>query len=201
MKTALSIFLLVLFNIGATLTLFFVVRVFAAPFSPKVRAQIERHPRLHLLWFGLVAVFVAAVFILPGMIEKSHRKARLRQLRESTAQQVQAAGGWEALRRECVRFAAEHQPEHRRFWRGRGEVTNQWPIINSLAPFWVDAYPSNALNKGEVVSLSWGSRRTGRFTLVVTSSDTLELPTDLFVPASGQVRCLTNGVFEVTRGY
>lgn len=196
-----------MFNLGAMLTLFLVVRVCAAPFSPKVRGQIERHPRLHLLWFGLVAVFVAAVFILPGMIKKSERKARLQQRRESMWQQVQAAGGWEALRAECVRFAAEHQPEHSRGWRDLGEGTNQWPIISSLNPLWLDVSPSDPGDTNVAIILRWLSRRSRYslvgFSLVVTSSDALELPSKLgfSVPASGQVRCLTNGVFEVVDDY
>src|SRR5580765_2471508 len=89
--------------------LLFFVRLLCAPFSEKIREQMSRHRVLHWVW-GCCALFTAFVwFVLfnpsawpPTWWERRAQRSRV-------VQRVQSAGGWQALRRDCISFAQTNE--------------------------------------------------------------------------------------------
>lgn len=105
-------------------SLAFVVRFFCAPFSSTIREQVNRHRRLHLIW-GALAVTTA--FILFPVLNPAawpprwwEREGQRKQVRG----RVQVAGGWEALRRDCVLLVRTNESLYWSRW-----FTNDRPVL------------------------------------------------------------------------
>ena len=88
--------------------LMLIVRLAIAPFSSKVSGEMRRHPVIHVIWggiaFGSVLIFSGIVnpAAWPSVsVERKEQRAKL-------ADRVHAAGGWDAIRRDCVRFAEQN---------------------------------------------------------------------------------------------
>lgn len=96
------------FSVCPIAALLFIVRLVIAPFSSKVSGQMRRHPVIHAIWGGIAFVGVLIVLSIlnpkiwpPASVERREQRAKL-------LERVQAAGGWDAIRRACVSFAEQN---------------------------------------------------------------------------------------------
>jgi hypothetical protein len=80
----------------------FFVRFLLGPFSPKIWEQMRKHPILHVIW-GLFAVlsfyFIFVYTGPPAWVERIDQRKRLQE-------RVNAAGGWDMVRRDCALFVS-----------------------------------------------------------------------------------------------
>jgi len=92
----------------------FLARLCSATFSEKAAQRIKSHPILHGFWAlpGIFSVLVLLLFFDPMLfnIWPPHW-LELKRQRETVQERVQAAGGWEKLRQDCVTFANTNQNE------------------------------------------------------------------------------------------
>lgn len=86
----------------------FIVRLVVALFSSKVSEQMRRHPVIHAIWgcFAFGGGLIVLSLLNPEMwppvsVERREQRAKV-------MERVQAAGGWDAIRRDCVRFAEQN---------------------------------------------------------------------------------------------
>ena len=90
------------------------------------------------------------------------------------------------------------------YWRleKNTELTNSFPLISKLNPYWVQ-FQKNATNEGyvfvEVFFTQWGGGRgcTRYYDLVLTPTNHDELPSS-FVRGGDKLLKLTNSVYEIT---
>jgi hypothetical protein len=90
--------LLFLFTLLVGLT--FLVRILLGPFSPRIFEQIRKHPILHAAWGFLAVSGFYFFFVLipcgpPDWVDRIGQ-------RKTLGERVRAAGGWEAVRRDCA---------------------------------------------------------------------------------------------------
>jgi hypothetical protein len=85
----------------------------------------------------LLGIFVVSIFISwfmtwwpPISVERHSQRAQL-------AERVQAAGGWDAVRRDCISFAEQHTDGFLSQWRD----TNLPPAILGLRPLTLEYQP------------------------------------------------------------
>ncbi len=88
--------------------LFFIVRLVVALFSSKVSEQMRRHPVIHAIWgcFAFGGGLIVLGLLNPEMwppvsVERREQRAKV-------MERVQTAGGWDAIRRDCVRLAEQN---------------------------------------------------------------------------------------------
>lgn len=103
-----SFLLLLAFMVCPLAALLFVIRLVVAPFSPKVSEQMRNHRVIHTILggFAFVGVLVFLGILAPTMwpplsVERREQRAKV-------MERVQAAGGWDAIRRDCVILAAQN---------------------------------------------------------------------------------------------
>jgi hypothetical protein len=82
----------------------FLARILVAPFSEKVFSQMRRHPVAHLVWglFCVCGFCFLYILVFNGPPDWWDR----RQQRKVVYERVQAAGGWNAIRRDCELLAS-----------------------------------------------------------------------------------------------
>jgi hypothetical protein len=98
---------LLVFVIG----LAFIARMACAIFSEKARQRVKRSPILHALW-SISGIF-AVLFLMDPFFANiwPPHWLELKRQREIVRERVQAAGGWEKLRQDCITFANTNQNE------------------------------------------------------------------------------------------
>jgi hypothetical protein len=132
----------------------FIVRLIVALFSAKVSEEMRRHPVTHIIWgfFAFVGVLVFLGVLDPAMWPP--RSVERREQRAKVMERVQAAGGWDAIRRGCVSLAEQNANGFYSHYRD----TNGLPAaIVALKPMMVEHVPPN----GCVCIRIFGMHRTG----------------------------------------
>jgi hypothetical protein len=122
-------------------------------------------PRLLLLtaiaaltFFVIIPAFL--IWWPPASVERHSQRAKL-------AERVQAAGGWEAVRRDCIAFAAQNTNGFYSHWRD----TNLPPAILALKPMIVEYAPKVGCVSMRVFGInSTGGHSTPYFGLEVVTS-------------------------------
>jgi hypothetical protein len=134
--------LVALFYIPIFLAIALGVRVVFALVSPDSRRSLRQHPILHLVWF----LAIPACFLLYGVSFSAylHRSpwfywSERREQRQQVLERVQSAGGWAALRRDCVSLARQH-PDDPFVWRPSEDLKSLPPTIAALKPKEVTYY-------------------------------------------------------------
>lgn len=130
--------------------------------SPSSRSSL---PRL-LLLIAIVAFtffFILPAFLVwwpPVFVERHSQRAKL-------AERVQAAGGWDAVRRDCIAFAAQNTNGFYSHWRD----TNFPPAILALKPMIVKYAPQDGCISMWIFGIhSTGGHSTPYFGLEVDTS-------------------------------
>jgi len=152
--------------------LLFIVRLVVAPFSTKVSGQMRRHPVIHILWgcFAFVGVFIVLGVLEPDLwppasVERREQRAKL-------MERVQAAGGWNSIRRGCISLDEENTGGFYSHFRH----TNGLPAaIVALKPMSVQYQPGCGCVRIKIFGMhSTGGHSTPYFGLEVdTSSNNL----------------------------
>jgi len=142
-----------LFMVCSLAALTFVVRLVCAPFSAKVSDEMRKHPVVHLVWGGFA--FVGVLMFL-GLLNPSawpRPSVERREQRRKVTERVEAAGGWDAIRRDCMILAEQHTNGFYSHWND----TNLPPAILALKPRTVEYHP----HYGRVSMRIFGNHSTG----------------------------------------
>ena len=87
--------------------------------------------------FVLLVIFIGSIFFSWFIDWWPPISVERRSQREQLAERVQAAGGWDAIRRHCIGFAEQHTNGFLSHWRD----TNLPPAILALKPLTVEYQP------------------------------------------------------------
>jgi hypothetical protein len=123
-------FLLIICPVAALL---FLARLVSAAISSKVSGQMQRHPIIHLIWgcFAIVGALVFTGTLDPGAWPPASIERRTQ--RQKVLDRVEGAGGWEALRRECIAFAETNEMIQWSRWHTNDSPALP-PILMALQP-------------------------------------------------------------------
>ncbi len=149
------------------LTLLLVVRLALAPFSQRISDQMRKHPAKHIIWgcFAFVGILVFLGVLNPSMWPP--RSVERRQQRQTLLERVRSAGGWDAVRRDCISIAEQHTNG---IWL-HGRDTNLPPAVAALKPLAVAYEPRHGCVRLKIFGLhSSGGRSTPYFGLEVDTS-------------------------------
>jgi hypothetical protein len=160
--------LLFAFFICPVAALLFIIRLVVAPFSAKVSEEMRRNPGFHLIW-GCFA-FVGVLFFL-GIVEPNMwppASVERREQRAKVIERVQAAGGWDAIRRGCIILAEQNTNGFYSHWHD----TNGLPTaIIALKPMLVEYVPPYGCVRIRIFGMhSTGGHSTPYFGLEVDTS-------------------------------
>jgi hypothetical protein len=171
-RIAMTIFMqsvyLLLFVFCPVAMVMFMVRLIVALVSPKVPEEMRKHPTIHMVWGGVA--FVGALVILgafspltwpPRFIERQEQRQRF-------MERVQAAGGWDAIRRGCASLAEQNTNG----FYGSFRDTNRLPAaIATLKPMIVEYHPQFGCVRMRIFGIhSTGGHSTPYFGLEVDTS-------------------------------
>ena len=193
--------------------LLFLVRLLCAPFSATIRLQMRQQRVFHWVWgcFALFASFLLFVLFNPEAWPPAWWERRTQ--RERILQRVQSAGGWEALRRDCILLAQTNEIIQWSRWH-----TNDAPVlppaIATLQPQQVYFFPPKLLGpqsnepRTPVVRIkifgmhSTGGHSTPYFGLEIVAASSNEDYTPKARPAvSGNghrnYRKVSEGIYEI----
>jgi hypothetical protein len=124
--------LYILHLIGPIVVFFGFIRLVSLLFSAKVQAQVDRYPRFHMVWGHCALLYVFLWLTIPLQYDW----LQLREHREKVYARVQAAGGWDALRRDCLALAEQPPPPANdqipNYFHYRGRDTNLPPALLAL---------------------------------------------------------------------
>lgn len=120
-------------------------------------------------------------------------------------QRVKAAGGWDALRRDCIALAEQYKDTG---FQSRWRETNGLPqSIIILKPIVVDSFPANGLNASLVSIRVFGANSTGGHSIpyfglmVVVGPDRERYRPDARTVASGNIHSsytkVADDIYEV----
>jgi hypothetical protein len=184
------------------LVLTFIARIIGAVYSPRSRQEIRTNPVRHFLWFLTIPLALYLSGVLGGPF-----RSKIAREREWALERVQLAGGWDAIKRDCLVLANEPNNADGFDWYQYGSASKWTPLPQAIA----------ALNP---IRVMWNSNEpvpivrihvVGRY-----NTDNAwpqywlwfvcrEMPKDFWprvtveVPRfTPQIRRLTNSVFEVT---
>jgi hypothetical protein len=203
----------ILFLILPFAALLFLARLLCSVFSPKIREQMRKYPTIHTIWaclaflgFLTITGFLNPFAWPPKFMERRTQRAEV-------MERVRSAGGWDALRHDCVLLARTNEFVH--WYRG---FTNDAPIlpptIAALKPREVEFVSPKFLSNGPeefripVVRIklfgmhATGGRSTPYFGLEVVISPSSEGYTPKARPAASgnghtNYRKVSEGVYEV----
>lgn len=134
-------------------------------------------------------IIVIVLFVLPGFSDWwPPAWVERRQQREELAQRIQAAGGWEAIRRDCILFAGQQTNYFFPYWRS----TNLPPAILALNPLVVQYVPQ----PNRIAMRIFGMHRTGGH-----SSPYLGLEVEVSTNSANGEQVAGNGNGGVTGNY
>ena len=122
--------------------------------------------------FGVAIGLFILVFILPScLMWWPPASVERREQRQKVAERVQAAGGWDAIRRDCVWLAEQYTNGFYSHW---GETNALPPAILALKPRTVEYSPADGRVSMRIFGIhSTGGHSTPYFGLeVVTSGKT-----------------------------
>ena len=145
-----------------------IIRLVVARFSKKVSEQIKKHPVVHIIWgiFALLGILVFFGILNPEMwppasVERREQRAKI-------MVRVQAAGGWDAIRRDCMTFAAQNTNGFYSHWRDTNGLP---PAIVTLKPMTVEYEPAYGCVCMRIFGMhSTGGHSTPYFGLEVDTS-------------------------------
>ncbi len=140
MQTALAI----LFVVCPLAALTFFVRLACAQFSNTVAEQVKKRPVIHGIWglFALGGIMMVVWVLNPGLWPPDWLERRSQ--RRLLAERVQAAGGWDAVKRDCASLVENHSTEPFSWFRGGS--TNPLPqALAALKPIEIRYYPPEML--------------------------------------------------------
>ncbi len=115
-----------------------VIRMIMALVSRASARQLRKHWKVHVLWFLTIP---AACLIFWPYIDNAwpplwwERQALLNEMQAK----VQSAGGWEALKKDCLAFAEQHKDESGSSWH-RNDTNGLPASIAALQPQRVEFY-------------------------------------------------------------
>jgi hypothetical protein len=168
MSTFISTLLVLAFLVCPIAALLFIVRLVVAPFSAKVSEEMCKHPVVHTIWgcLALVGVLVFLGVVDPAMWPP--KSVERRQQRAKVMERVQAAGGWDAIRRDCVTLAEQNTNGFYSHFRD----TNGLPAaLVALKPMMVEYAPPTGCVRIRMFGMhSTGGHSTPYFGLEVDTS-------------------------------
>jgi len=172
MNTFIPTLLVLAFLVCPIAALLFIVRLVVAPFSVKVKEEMRKHPVVHTIWGCLAFV---GVLIFMGVIDPAMwppRSVERRQQRAKVMERVQTAGGWDAIRRDCVTLAEQNTNGFFSHFRD----TNGLPAaIVALKPMMVEYVPPNGCVRIRIFGMhSTGGHSTPYFGLEVACGTNAE---------------------------
>lgn len=213
MNEVLQVLSLLFFFTAGLLIITFPVRIITSLFSQETCDQIRRNPRLHALW-GILA-FGSFLFLYvfssgawpPRWFERKQQRAQV-------LERVNAAGGWDVLRNECVDLMKAHQTNGF-FWFHRNDTNIASSTLLALKPQEVRFEPYDSRNSNNlVVEIKiFGMHSTGGhstpaywiFVLCNTNADTTSYVPSIVQSDAGypyghprhHYRQITNNIFEI----
>jgi hypothetical protein len=140
-----SIAIAILFIVFPIAALTFLARLVCAPFSEKVSDEMRRHPVLHWIWAGFAFFGVLWFLGLTGFLNPMRwfpPSVERRGQWQKVLERIEAAGGWEAIQRDCDALVAQHR-DGGLSWH-RGETNALPPALAALDP-WEVRYDSSAV--------------------------------------------------------
>ena len=107
----------------------FLVRLLCAPFSNRVSEEMRRHPIIHSIWacFAVLGFLVMMGVLNPAAWPPTFVERHTQ--RKKVVERVQAAGGWEKLKRDCILLTQTNDWVN---WYHRS-TNNSVPLPPSLA--------------------------------------------------------------------
>ena len=190
----------------------FLARLLCAAFSEKAAQRIKRHPILHGFWAlpGIFSILILLLFFDPMLINIwPPHWLELKRQRETVQQRVQAAGGWDKLRQDCITFANTNQNDPVYWIRWDTNHVALPPALAAINPFRIEYY-STKLTRTEVSALHiqiFGMHRTGGHDTPYYGLDILREPEPKdFQPQSADprqhhsllhYRKIAEGIYEV----
>lgn len=148
--------------------LLFIVRIVVAPFSAKVSEEMRRHPVVHTVW-GCLAFVGVLVFL--GVVDPAiwpPRSVERREQRAKVMERVQAAGGWDTIRRDCVGLAEQNTNG---FYSHFLDTNGLPAAIVALKPMTVEYQPEYGCVRIRIFGMhSTGGHSTPYFGLKVDTS-------------------------------
>jgi hypothetical protein len=162
-----SVYLL-LFVFCPVAMVMFMVRLVVALFSPKVPEEMRKHPTIHMIWgcFAFVGVLVVLYVFSPlpfppHFVERREQHAKV-------MERVQAAGGWDAIRRGCASLAEQNTNG---FYAMFGQTNGLPAAIVALKPLIVEYQPQFGCVRMRIFGMhSTGGHSTPYFGLEVDTS-------------------------------
>jgi hypothetical protein len=133
----------------------FLARVIHALFSEKAAQRIKNHPIVHGFWAlpGIFSALILLLFFDPMLINIwPPHWLELKRQRETVQQRVQAAGGWEKLRQDCITFANTNQNENVFWIRWNTNHIALPSTLTGLNPFMINYCPTNLASKSNQTS-------------------------------------------------
>jgi|ERR1051326_1738043 hypothetical protein len=190
--------------------LLFLVRLLCAPFSEKVREQMSRRPALHWVWGGVAFFGWYVWFVLLNVSAWPPAWWERRAQRATVVKRVQAAGGWETLRRDCLSFAQTNQIVQWNRWY-TNDAPELPPAIAALHPQRVDYVSPKVLGSRSALPIVrvkiFGMHSTGGHSIpyfgleVISGTSSEGNPRKLLPPTPGnghlKRRKVCDGVYEV----
>jgi hypothetical protein len=169
--------LLILFMVCPLAALTFIVRVACAPFSPKVSDEMHRHPVIHWIWGGFAFL---GVLLFLGVLNPSAwplPSIERREQRRKLLERLESAGGWDAIRRDCVVLTEQHTNGFYSHW---GD-TNLPSAILALKPRTVEYSP----HYGRVSMRIFGIHSTGGHSTPYFGLEVVTRKTEDYKPGAG----------------
>lgn len=208
-----SVVLKLLFIVCPLAAILFIVRLVCAPFSSKISDQIRRHQLIHWVWggFGLVGALMVVGALNPAAWPPPSVERRAQRL--EVRDRIETAGGWEALRHDCIEFAQTNEVVQWSRWF-TNDAPALPPAIRALQPqqvYYVSPKlfgPHSDESKIPIVRIkvfgmhSTGGHSTPYFGLEVVATPSSEDYTPKARPAAsgnGHVhyRKVSDGVYEI----
>ena len=203
----------ILFLILPFAALLFLARLLCSVFSPKIRDQMRKYPTIHTVWaclaflgFLTITGFLNPFAWPPMFMERRTQRAEV-------MERVRSAGGWDALRHDCMLLAQTNEYVQWSRWSSHAAPA-LLPAIAALKPQQVDFVSPTLLHNGPEESRTpvvrikifgmhaTGGRSTPYFGLEVVISPSSEGYTPKARPAASgnghtNYRKVSEGIFEV----
>jgi len=191
------IFLILLFLAAACFGLVSVLNLVMTLIYKGTAKQITKRPIYYYGWVVLIPLAIILFFVIDPV------PLKFRQERQIAFKRVQAAGGWEAIKKDCCLLT--NQPDGYFVWFMRPNYTNLPPAIAALKPIEVRCFVDEKLHvpivRIHVLGISDTDRTEPYFGFWIVCAPTPDdyKPKFDFGARSFQGKSLliTNSVFEI----
>ena len=178
----------------------FLIQVVGALFSEKNRKELRNKPFAYFLMFWAMPISFGLILLLNPTPLKLHKERKI------AFERIQAAGGWDAITRDCLALESQHTNDQEYLW-WYGYKTNSEalpPAIAALKPYRVTYYPYDNVPIIRIHVLGQHST-DGAWPEYWLWFVCREMPQD-YVPKLNypsewfplNIRKMTNSIFEVT---